>query len=298
MLVRWCLADAARAARFREFLGAVSLGAPGDLPALAAALGMEPPDVQKELLAVGGGPLRPHDLRSALDGIECPLPQRRCRMAPDTTTTAERAASSGSASGTAPLLRDFVGGAWVDSRATSSVDVYNPATGAVIARSPLGTRADVDAAVAAAKAAFPGLARHARGRARARDVRVQEPPRGALRRDRTDRDDRARQDAGRVARLRAPRDRGRRGRVRDAVDDDGLRPRGHRARARLRRPPPADGRLRGDRAVQLPRDGPAVVPPLRGRDRATRSSSSPPSSSRSRRNACTSSSPSACRPAS
>jgi malonate-semialdehyde dehydrogenase (acetylating) / methylmalonate-semialdehyde dehydrogenase len=55
----------------------------------------------------------------------------------------------------APLLTDFVGGAWVDSRATSSCDVYNPATGAVIAKSPLGTRADVDAAVAAAKAAFP-----------------------------------------------------------------------------------------------------------------------------------------------
>ena len=55
----------------------------------------------------------------------------------------------------APLLSDFVGGAWVDSRATSSCDVYNPATGAVIAKSPLGTRADVDAAVAAAKAAFP-----------------------------------------------------------------------------------------------------------------------------------------------
>ena len=51
LLVRWCLADPARAARFREFLGAVSLGAPGDLPALAAALGMDPPDVQKELLA-------------------------------------------------------------------------------------------------------------------------------------------------------------------------------------------------------------------------------------------------------
>lgn len=76
-------------------------------------------------------------------------------MAPDATTAAERTARA-TAPADAPLLRDFVGGAWVDSRATSTIDVYNPATGAVIARSPLGTRADVDAAVAAAKAAFPG----------------------------------------------------------------------------------------------------------------------------------------------
>ena len=75
-------------------------------------------------------------------------------MAPD-TTTAERSATGASASRDVPLLRDLVGGTWVDSRATSTMDVYNPATGAVIARTPLGTRADVDAAVAAAKAAFP-----------------------------------------------------------------------------------------------------------------------------------------------
>ncbi|MGA7991545.1 MAG: CoA-acylating methylmalonate-semialdehyde dehydrogenase [Thermoanaerobaculia bacterium] len=77
-------------------------------------------------------------------------------MAPDVTTTAERTARSGPASGNAPVLRDLVGGTWVDSRATSHGDVFNPATGQVIAKAPLGTRADVDAAVAAAKAAFPG----------------------------------------------------------------------------------------------------------------------------------------------
>ncbi len=74
-------------------------------------------------------------------------------MARDATTTTERSASS--AATDAPVLRDFVGGEWVESRATDHVDVFNPATGAVIARTPLGTRADVDAAVAAAKAAFP-----------------------------------------------------------------------------------------------------------------------------------------------
>jgi hypothetical protein len=55
LLVRWCLAERARAARFREFLRAVSLGAPGDLPALAAALGMEPSDVQRDFFAWAKG---------------------------------------------------------------------------------------------------------------------------------------------------------------------------------------------------------------------------------------------------
>lgn len=59
------------------------------------------------------------------------------------------------AGGSAPLLRNFVGGRWIDSKGTAALDVYNPATGAVIARVPLGTREDVEAAVAAAKAAYP-----------------------------------------------------------------------------------------------------------------------------------------------
>ena len=37
-------------------------------------------------------------------------------------------------------------------------DIMNPATGAVVGRMPMGTRADLDAAVAAARAAFPGWA--------------------------------------------------------------------------------------------------------------------------------------------
>lgn len=58
-------------------------------------------------------------------------------------------------SGDAPILKNFVGGSWVDSRATEWVDVYNPALGRVIARTPLSTREDVDSAVSAAHAAFP-----------------------------------------------------------------------------------------------------------------------------------------------
>src|SRR5262249_22591215 len=50
---------------------------------------------------------------------------------------------------------NFVGGRWVDSKARSHFDVHNPARGEVIARTPLSTAEDVDAAVAAARKAFP-----------------------------------------------------------------------------------------------------------------------------------------------
>src|ERR1700730_5571858 len=41
---------------------------------------------------------------------------------------------------------------------TGTIDVVNPATNGVVAAVPAGTAADVDAAVAAATAAFPGWA--------------------------------------------------------------------------------------------------------------------------------------------
>jgi hypothetical protein len=50
MLVRWCLADSARAAAFQEFLTAVSLGGATDANALAAALGTDVPGLQKAFL--------------------------------------------------------------------------------------------------------------------------------------------------------------------------------------------------------------------------------------------------------
>jgi malonate-semialdehyde dehydrogenase (acetylating)/methylmalonate-semialdehyde dehydrogenase len=55
----------------------------------------------------------------------------------------------------AELLSNFVGGRWVRSSGTESINVTNPAKGVVIARTPLSTSGDVDAAVAAAAAAFP-----------------------------------------------------------------------------------------------------------------------------------------------
>lgn len=52
-------------------------------------------------------------------------------------------------------LPNYVNGQWIHSTANEAVDVYNPATGERIARTPLSPQADVAAAVAAAAAAFP-----------------------------------------------------------------------------------------------------------------------------------------------
>ena len=56
----------------------------------------------------------------------------------------------------APVLPNFIGGAWTASGAHGRFDVHNPALGTTIARTPLSTGADVAAAVDAASRAFPG----------------------------------------------------------------------------------------------------------------------------------------------
>jgi len=68
----------------------------------------------------------------------------------------QAAAATARSSTQAEILRNFVGGRWVESRAREFLDVCNPARGEVIARTPLSTGEDLDAAVAAAKKAFPG----------------------------------------------------------------------------------------------------------------------------------------------
>jgi malonate-semialdehyde dehydrogenase (acetylating) / methylmalonate-semialdehyde dehydrogenase len=52
-------------------------------------------------------------------------------------------------------VRNFIGGEWVPSASDQSEPVYNPATGEVIAQTPLSNAADLDAAVARAAEAFP-----------------------------------------------------------------------------------------------------------------------------------------------
>jgi malonate-semialdehyde dehydrogenase (acetylating) / methylmalonate-semialdehyde dehydrogenase len=66
------------------------------------------------------------------------------------------------------LIDNYIDGAWTPATAaTGELDVTNPATGAAIARVPLSGRADLDAAVSAARAALPAWrAVSAIGRAR------------------------------------------------------------------------------------------------------------------------------------
>ena len=52
----------------------------------------------------------------------------------------------------------YIDGAWVAPVELRTIDVINPATEAVIGQIPLGSAADVDRAVAAARAAFPAYA--------------------------------------------------------------------------------------------------------------------------------------------
>jgi malonate-semialdehyde dehydrogenase (acetylating)/methylmalonate-semialdehyde dehydrogenase len=52
-------------------------------------------------------------------------------------------------------LSNYVGGQWVPSTATERLDVINPLDTSVLARVPMSSAADLDAAVAAARAALP-----------------------------------------------------------------------------------------------------------------------------------------------
>ena len=59
----------------------------------------------------------------------------------------------------APDLQNYFNGAWQRSAATEFVDVANPATAEILARTPLSTASDVDAVVKAAADAFPAWRR-------------------------------------------------------------------------------------------------------------------------------------------
>ena len=53
-------------------------------------------------------------------------------------------------------LQNFVNGKFVDSKSGKTTELVNPATGKVFATAPNSNEADVDAALKAAAAAFPG----------------------------------------------------------------------------------------------------------------------------------------------
>lgn len=52
-------------------------------------------------------------------------------------------------------LKNYINGEWVESESDQILEVVNPATGMVIAKVPMSTKEEVDAAVKAAKQAFP-----------------------------------------------------------------------------------------------------------------------------------------------
>lgn len=60
---------------------------------------------------------------------------------------------------TATLDANYIGGTWQGSKASTSIDITNPATGELIAQVGLSEPADADAAVAAAAAAYPAWRR-------------------------------------------------------------------------------------------------------------------------------------------
>jgi malonate-semialdehyde dehydrogenase (acetylating) / methylmalonate-semialdehyde dehydrogenase len=53
------------------------------------------------------------------------------------------------------LLDNYIGGCWTPAATSEALEVTNPATGAVLARVPLSSAADLDAAVRAAREALP-----------------------------------------------------------------------------------------------------------------------------------------------
>ncbi len=71
----------------------------------------------------------------------------------------ERAASSKQrAASEVEVLSNYIGGEWIESSAIDLLDDINPANGELLARVPLSTASDVDAAARAARAAQPGWA--------------------------------------------------------------------------------------------------------------------------------------------
>ena len=52
------------------------------------------------------------------------------------------------------LMKNYIGGKWVEAEATGTVEITNPSTGEVIGEVPLSTKAETDRAIAAAAQAF------------------------------------------------------------------------------------------------------------------------------------------------
>ena len=61
-------------------------------------------------------------------------------------------------------ILNYINGEWIEPKVKEYFDVINPATGELMARTPLCGFDEVDSAAKAAAAAFPGLAADSRSR--------------------------------------------------------------------------------------------------------------------------------------
>lgn len=52
------------------------------------------------------------------------------------------------------IIKNYIGGKWISSKATETIDAYNPSTGDIIAKVPLSTKEEVNEAVKIAEQAF------------------------------------------------------------------------------------------------------------------------------------------------
>ncbi len=57
------------------------------------------------------------------------------------------------------MIKNYINGEWLEPAVSETIDVINPATGSLIARTPVCGSVDVDAAAQAAAAALPGWRR-------------------------------------------------------------------------------------------------------------------------------------------
>ena len=166
------------------------------------------------------------------------------------------------------LLDNYIDGEWTPAQAaTGELDVLNPATGEVLARVPLSGSADLDVAVRAAREALPewrAVSTIARARKlfelRERLVARQEDLARSVTTEMGKTIADARAEVARMIEM-----------VEAAcaipTTMQGRCARGRLAEHRCRDDPSARRRVRGDRPVQLPGDGPVLVPPVRDRVR-------------------------------
>ena len=118
--------------------------------------------------------------RDAQTGLLCaaPMPGGRDRRAASNVSRAKIGAIPRQ-EGSMKTYEMLIGGEWTKASPRKTFDVFDPASGEVIAKVPEASPADVDRAVRAARAAFDGGWRDATAQERGRDAACASPRRCA-----------------------------------------------------------------------------------------------------------------------